>query len=173
MSNQTTQPKALRNPEVVLNLWAYASEEGSIMRLAAKSYVMEGSDDDKLALLRQLAATDFLSAPWTSVPKNFKLAGSSGSNLDGVAHASMLQDEYTTGVLFGPLMNQLGKDLPQQARSENGEYVEFRLELGDSPLTVTTIVVEYEDGRLAPIVLNEHHAALVLSRSLSLSRAPR
>lgn len=122
------------------------------MRLAAKSYVMEGSDDEKLVLMRQLAATDFLSTPWTAVPKNFKLAGP-GGNLDGIAHASMLTDEYTTGVLFGPLMNQLEKDLPQQARSEDGAYVEFRLKLGDSPLTVTTIVVEYDDGRLAPIVL--------------------
>lgn len=62
----------LDNPEVCLNLWAYVSEDGHIMRIAGKTYVLQGEDKDKLAALHLLAATDFLSTPWSKVPANFK-----------------------------------------------------------------------------------------------------
>ena len=59
----------LENPEIVLNLWAYSGEDGTILRLAGKTYAMQGTDADKLAVLRQLAKTDFLSASWDKVPE--------------------------------------------------------------------------------------------------------
>lgn len=140
-SREKTMPNTISPPEVVLNLWAYASEQGSIVRLAARCYVMRGTDDEKLALLRQLARTVFLSAEWTPVPKNFMSVGA-GGNQRGVAHASMLDDARTTGLLFGPLMDRLGSRSPSQVHSVAGEYVEFALELGEDPLTCTTVVFE-------------------------------
>jgi len=34
----------------------------------------------------------------------------------------------------------------------NGEYRKVRLDLPETPLTVTTLVIEHEDGRLVPMI---------------------
>lgn len=73
MKNRDAAAHPLKNPEVVINLWAYSGEDGTILRLAGKTYVMQGTNAEKLALLRQLAASDFLSAPWHKVPANFTI----------------------------------------------------------------------------------------------------
>lgn len=152
MRHAKTAERPLQNPEVVLNLWAYAGADGYVLRLAGKAYVMEGKDEDKLALLRQLSATDFLSAAWQKVPANFSMTNPDGEVMKGIAHASMLTDTNSQGFLFGPLMEVLAKDLPEQMRSIDGNYEPFRLELPNAPLTVTTVVIEHEDGRLVPMV---------------------
>ena len=111
---------------------------------------MQGGDNEKLALLRSLSSTDFLSVQWDKVPSNFTSTNPDGDVLHGVAYASMLSDQNSHGALFGQLIDKLGDALPEQLRRINGEYVRFRLDLPEAPLCVTTIVVEYEDGRLAP-----------------------
>lgn len=147
-----TKPRPLRNPEVCVNLWAYADEGGYIARVAARAYVLDGDDDAKLAVLHQLAATDFLHAEWMGVSKQFVISGPDGERMEGVAHASMLNDGMTPGVLFGPLFNRLEAAVPQQARTANGGYEAFGLKLPEDPLTVTTVVMEFDDGRLVPMV---------------------
>jgi hypothetical protein len=152
MKHRSTQHRPLINPEVVMNLWAYTGEDGSIMRLAGKTYVMQGIDDEKLALLRQLSASDFLSAPWEKVPANFVVNNADGESMQGLAQASMITDPYYHQQLFGPLIEKLAKLVPEQLRSVVGEYEKFRLDLPESPLSVTTIVMEYENGTLVPMV---------------------
>lgn len=152
MEYKKTNAYATESPEVVLNLWAYADEAGYVMRLAGRAYVMDGDDDDKLALLRRLAKTDFLSATWQKVPANFELNGSEGEEMYGVAHASMLSDEYSHGNLFGTLIEVLAKELPKQMRCMDGQYVVFTPELPQDPLSVTTVVMELDDGRLQPMI---------------------
>lgn len=152
MENRKTQATELSSYEIVFNLWAYAGEDGSILRLAVKPYVMQGDDTEKLALLRELSSTDFLSVSWEKVPANFKSTNPNGEVMHGVANASMLSDPNTHGVLFGKLLDRQEDALPEHLRSINGDYVRFRLEMPEAPLCVTTIVVEYEDGRLVPMV---------------------
>lgn len=147
-----TKPQPLRNPEVCVNLWAYADEGGYIARVAARAYVLDGDDDAKLAVLHQLAATDFLHAEWMGVSKQFVVSGPDGERMECVAHASMLNDGVTPGVLFGPLFNKLDAAVPEQARTVNGGYEAFSLKLPEDPLTVTTVVMEFDDGRLVPMV---------------------
>jgi hypothetical protein len=142
----------LRDPEVVLNLWAYTGEGGHIFRIAGKAYAMDGDDAAKLSLLRALSVSDWLSTPWEKVPENFRLTGADGRVMSGVAHASMLSVPASHANLFGPLMEKLATGVPKQMRTVNGNYSEFRLELPDEPLVVTTVVMEYEDGRLEPMV---------------------
>ena len=142
----------LQNPEIVLNLWAYASEEGYIMRLAGKSYVLDGSDEDKLRILRKLSATDFLSAIWQKVPENFQLTYTDGRQMAGVSAVSALSDPYEHSHLFGSLIEKLATTLPEQMCSINGEYRKVILDLPETPLTVTTLVIEHEDGRLVPMI---------------------
>jgi hypothetical protein len=150
-----TAPRPLRNPEVCVNLWAYADEAGYIARVAARSYVLDGDDAAKLAVLHQLAATDFLHAEWMGVSKQFVISNPDGERMEGVAHASMLNDGVTPGVLFGPLFNKLEAAVPKQARTANGGYEAFSLKLPEDPLTVTTVVMEMDDGRLVPMVSNK------------------
>lgn len=147
-----TQRMPLHAPEVVLNLWAYTGDGGYVLRIAGKAYAMDGEDDQKLALLHALSSTDFLCAAWEKVPQNLTVVGADGEKMAGVAHASMLSDPASHQVLFGPLMERLASELPTQMRSFDGEYAQFRLELPEDPLCVTTIVIEHEDGRLEPMI---------------------
>jgi hypothetical protein len=144
-------PRPLDNPEVVANIWVYADEAGYVARLAGKAYVLDGSDREKLDLLRQIASTDFLSAEWMPIPENFGVIGDDGERLR-YAQLSILSDEYAKSVLVGPLLEKLAGSLPKQLREVDGEYETFILEMPESPLTVLTVVVEYPDGRLVPMV---------------------
>lgn len=145
-------PCPLSNPEVCVNLWAYADDDGYIARIAARAYVLCGDDDAKLAVLHQLAASDFLHAEWQGVSKQFVIEGGEGQRMEGIAHASMLNDGVTPGVLFAELFDQIATQVPEQARSVNGQYEAFRLDLPEDPLTVTTVVMELDDGQLVPVV---------------------
>jgi hypothetical protein len=146
-------PRPLSNPEVVANIWVYADEAGNVARVAGKAYVLDGSDRDKLDLLRRLAATDFLCAEWIPIPENFGVIGQDGERLR-YAQLSVLSDEYSKSVLVGPLLEQLASSVPEQLHEVDGEYRRFRLPMPDAPLTVLTVVIEHPDGRLVPLVNN-------------------
>ncbi|HBL53882.1 MAG TPA: hypothetical protein DDZ34_07655 [Syntrophaceae bacterium] len=48
-------------PEVIINLWDYADEEQQIIvSLAGRAYIVQGTDEEKTALLQKLAVTDFV-----------------------------------------------------------------------------------------------------------------
>src|ERR1035437_8220950 len=152
MKYEKTQSYTMQSPEVVMNLWAYADEAGHVLRLAGRTYVMDGDDNSKLMMLRKLSKTDFLSASWQPVSPNFKMKGPGGNEMRGVAHISMLSDVNSHGFLFDPLIDKLTKDVLEQMRSVEGEYERFRPNLPREPLCVTTVGIEREDGRLEPMV---------------------
>lgn len=152
MKHRHAIARELENPEVVINLWAYSGEDGTILRLAGKTYVMEGTDAEKLALLRQLAASDFLSAPWHKVPAHFTIQHTDFGEMKGAAQASMIGDQIYHQHLFGPLIENLAQSIPEQVRSVDGNYQKFCLDLPEAPLCISTIVMEYEDGTLVPMV---------------------
>ncbi|WP_374662675.1 hypothetical protein [Inhella sp.] len=146
-------PHPLNNPEVVANLWVYADEAGYVARVAGKVYVLDGSDREKLELLKQLSATDFLSAEWMQIPENFEVIGPAGERLR-YAQLWVLSDEHSKSVLVGPLLEKLAASLPEQLHEVDGEYRRFKLEMPEAPLTVLTVVVEHPDGRLVPMLNN-------------------
>lgn len=82
---------------------------------------LKGQDQQKLAVLRQLSGSDLLSTQWRSVPESFRIVNLSGEEMLGAAHASMLPDPNTHPNLFGPLMDELAKQMPTQRCSKNGE----------------------------------------------------
>jgi len=143
--------RQLHNADVVANLWVYAGEDGYVARIAGKVYVLDGTDAKKLALLRQLAATDFLSAEWVPVPENFGVISPRGERLR-YAQLSMLSDEYSKSVLVGPLLEKLASSIPKQMRQVGDDYEPFVMRMPETPLTVFTVVVEHVDGRLVPVV---------------------
>lgn len=144
-------PMPLKTPEVVANLWVYADEDGYVARLAGRTYVLDGTDREKLDLLKLLAATDFLSAEWMPIPENFGLIGPDGERL-GYAQLSVLSDEHSKSLLVGPLLERLAATLPEQLHEIDGEYRQFRLMMPEAPLTVLTVVVERPDGQLVPML---------------------
>lgn len=152
MRYANSQERPLRSPEIAFNLWAYSDESGAILRIACKAYILDGSDEEKLAKLKALAVSDFLCATWDGVPKRFTVSNDEGRKLEGYAHASILGDPASHWPLFGQLIEQVADDLPTQVRSVNGEYQQFKLPLPESPLTVTTLVLEREDGTQIPLV---------------------
>jgi hypothetical protein len=147
-----SNPVSLQNPEAVLNLWAYEDEAGYIFRLAGKAYVMDGNDAEKLSFLRQLSSTDFLSCAWHKVPPNISVMSSDNQQIEALADRSILSDKNGLSTLFGPLIEQLAKEIPTQLRYVDGEFKPFRLDLPQDPLTVMTVVLEYDDGRLVPMI---------------------
>jgi hypothetical protein len=57
------------NSDLALNLWAYIDESSCMVyALAGKVYALQGRDEDKVAVLRQLAATDHLTAKRHPLP---------------------------------------------------------------------------------------------------------
>lgn len=149
MSAESACPPA--EAEVVANLWVYADEAGYVGRLAGKTYVLEGSDREKLDVLRQLAATDFLSAEWMPVPKSFNVVGPNGERLH-YATLSVLSDDVSRSLLIEPLLDKLAAALPDQLRDVNGVYQSFKMPMPEAPLTILTVVIERPDGRLVPLI---------------------
>lgn len=147
-----TKEYQINNPEVVLNLWAYSDEDGNVMRLAGRGYVMDGDDSSKLKLLKQLSCTDFLSVGWYPVPQNFKLVDSSGDEMNGVASAAQVSDPNVSGILFKQVMDLIAGALPEQMNSVGEGYQRSKLELPESPLCITTILIEKDDGRIVPMI---------------------
>ena len=77
--------------------------------------------------------------------------------MKGVAHASLVSSENSHAHLFGQLIESLATGLPDQLREVEGEYVQFKLELPQEPLCVTTVIIEHDDGRLMPMVSEPGH----------------
>ncbi|AVF39992.1 hypothetical protein AL486_09950 [Pandoraea apista] len=150
---KNTSPRYLTNPEVVANLWVYADEDGYIFRLAGKAYVLDGNDEEKLAILRMLSATDFLSAAWVPVPANFSVTSSAGEEIRA-AQLSQLSYDLSSQQLVGPLLDKLAADIPEQAHASEDGYSVFSMKMPEDPLTVLTVVIEQSDGRLVPLLTN-------------------
>ena len=61
------------NPEIIINLWYVHDEEGIIYSLRARAYVGKGTDEEKLALLRECAEIDYLIAQPYPIPETLYL----------------------------------------------------------------------------------------------------
>ncbi len=144
---------AVKNPEVCLNMWAYLDEQlGVIHRVAAKGYVLAGTDDEKLAVLHQLAKTDFLSAPWQELPSHLIAVIPHVGNLPGMTTPAGLNDDNTLMSILEEVCKSVDKNLPTQVRTKGTDHEEFCLKIPNEPLYVLTVVVEYSDGRLEPVI---------------------
>lgn len=141
--------------EIVLNLWAYADEQGYVRRLAGKCYALHGSDAEKLVILRALSKSDFISAVWEDVPINYGVINADGSETLGVATTNEVIDLHASGHLFGELLNRLERELPEQLVCINDTYKRIVLMIPQDPLVIRTIVIERSDGQLVPLINSE------------------
>lgn len=68
------------------------------------------------------------------------------------ASLSAISNQESKALLVGQLLQKLAESLPQQLKEVDGEYIPFSMRMPDNPLTVLTVVVEYSDGRLLPVI---------------------
>src|SRR5450631_2956262 len=70
--------ETMNNPEIILNLWAiHDPDDNVIYGLAGRAYFAGGTDEQKLALLKQLAVSDFVMALRMPVPERFSIESGS------------------------------------------------------------------------------------------------
>ena len=147
---------AVKDPEICLNLWAYVDEEsGLINRVTGRGYVLTGTDEEKLKVLHLLAKSDFLINPWFQVPQNFSFTSEFGT-LEGLIPPSALNDNDTFNIVFDKVYKFIDKTVGTQIKFHNENYIEFTLKVPNDPLYVLTHVIEYEDGRLEPVLKNNN-----------------
>jgi len=148
---------ALTDSEIIVNLWYVYDDLGVIYSLRGRCYVGSGSDEEKLALLRRFAATDYLIAKPFSVPERLHTIVNAD---DGIRRLPIVTPEAfelmnNPVALFEELFVELEKELPAQTR----------LSIGSAPLICITPLLANEDGNLKPIISP--------TRRLRICRHPR
>jgi len=141
----TNQDVPHSSAEICLNLWFFVDDTGFVLRLAGKAYALRGTDKEKLAALHLMSGTDHLTATQATVPPQF-VVNSENGQMRGAIPALIVQQNHAP--LFGPLMDQIERDLPKLMRSVNDNYEQFVLKFPKEPLCVTTVVYERADGEL-------------------------
>lgn len=171
--------------EVVMNLWVFIQSIGPlniIYELGVRPYMMTGSDDEKMALLKDLATSDFHFARRFSLPADryyLKIteedgrivSASSGDSMEegpnvrkGVALvrpdiSGMHQLEYFTEAL-----DDIEKSLPTRCLGINGPQTEMPKVNRGNLLTLITNVNVDDSGNQVPVVdharRNSPHSAV-------------
>lgn len=131
--------------EICLNLWYYVLQTGVVIRIAGKAYALKGTEQEKLAALKAVSATDHLTATMDRVPMHLVI-NEGARRLEGAMDVRSLP--AMVSMVFGPLFNKLEASLPPVLRVVDEEYFEQALKIPDEPLFVLTAVYEEEDGRL-------------------------
>ena len=128
----------MASSEVVLNLWYVRDEEGVIYSLRAKAYMVEGSDEAKLAFLQARAALDYLIAEPFPVPARFHL--NIGGTRMPVGHVAMLSGLDSPIALFEDAIEVLEDRFPEQSA----------IEMPQDPLVCTTPLAQDANGVIVP-----------------------
>lgn len=130
------------NPEIILNLWYYVDEDQQfIFALAGRAYMASGTDEEKTALLKQLAATDYPLALQLPTPDRY-VTFFADKMRPGIAPVSELDDPATQ--LFEEVYQAIEADLAKMAQEQNCPVDEFKIP--DNPLFVMTALYLEDEG---------------------------
>lgn len=156
--------------EIVVNLWAiYDASVGFIYALSGRAYGVDGTDSEKLAILRSLSGTDYVTAKRYELPPRFALVFQDGTRKVGLAPVSVVHDPDAQ--LFEDMFKNLERELPPLTRLEGYEAVNVRQHVPQDPLCIVTIVYEDEAGNSRPI-LSAHDRAWMKEQEISRGRIP-
>lgn len=99
------------NSELVLNLWAiYDASSGFVYALSGKAYSLSGTDDQKLAILKTLSATDYVTVKRYEIPKRFAVNFADGSRREGITFLNAVEDP--SGILFEEMFEKIESEFP-------------------------------------------------------------
>jgi len=136
--------------ESVVNVWIFIDQESNLAyNWSARAYNMTGSDEEKLALLKKLSATDFISCERISFPKNVKIVNGT-DELEGCLPANSINSffDHNQDIIFTELENFL----PPIFSLDNSEVKSKPQNLPQNPLYVLTQVYEDKKGNQRPIL---------------------
>ena len=143
-------------PEIVLNLWYVIDKgTGSAYCLLGRAYAMLGTDEEKLALLRELASTDYLMAERVKVPDNFKVVLPDGSINFGNANPGDIRENINW--VFDEVFQLLESKMPPILEFSDEGGKEIKQKIPKTPLMVCTGLLEDEFGNITPQVENKHY----------------
>lgn len=147
------------NPELIFNLWViYDSGVGFIYALSGRAYYADGTDANKLLLLRNLAATDHVMAKRYEVPSRFQVCYLNGTIKSKVATLNSIRDP--SAQLFEELFDNLESELPPLLDFSGTETIATPQKIPNDPVCVVTILYEDEFGNIRPIITEEDSAWL-------------
>src|ERR1035437_6628432 len=107
LSGMTSDPN---NNDLAVNLWAYIDEgTGMVYAISGKAYALSGQDEDKLTVLRQLAATDHLTTKRQGLPKRFTITDGQQSR-EGMTHPRIIRDNVAD--TFESVFQSIEANLP-------------------------------------------------------------
>lgn len=131
-------------PKIIVNLWYYVNEECElIFSLAGRAYIAGGTDEEKTALLKQLAETDYPLAAKRLVPDRY-VSEYAEKMLPGIAHISELDNPSTQ--LFEEVYQSIEDELAKIAEAQNLPPDDFKIP--DSPLFVMTALYQDDYGEV-------------------------
>jgi hypothetical protein len=141
----------MNTPEIMFNLWYVHGGDQFVYSLRARAYVCTGNEEEDLAFLQRLAATDYLIAKPFSIPKPFHIrqtvVETGEDEILSVAHVSIVtENAVALGMvgsqitIFEEAIKQLEKEFPVQSR----------LTVPENPLVCITPLVGDEDGNIEP-----------------------
>lgn len=145
LRNEPTNGISHQDAEISHNCWYYVDDTGVVLRIAAKAYALIGTDEEKLAVLKALSASDHLTATHAKIPDRFCLT-TDGQKFRGAVPAFTMQQNAIP--YFDDLISELVQVFPQNIHAINDEPRVFRMELIEPFLWVSTCVYEEQDGSL-------------------------
>lgn len=140
--------------ELAVNLWAiYDASVEVVYALCGKVYALDGTDAEKLAVLKSLSRTDYLTVKRFPVPSRFAIVNADGEERTGVAMLNAVYDENT--VIFNELFDVLEADLPALPDFTGAEFIWVNQALPADPVCVVTVLYEDASGQIRPIINDE------------------
>ena len=136
----------MSSSEMIFNLWAiHEPNDKVVYGLAGRAYYACGTDEEKMALLKQLAVSDFVLAMRMPVPERFSME-SDGETLTGLCRVTELYNPETT--LFQEMFQELAGEIAYRYREDSGQETEVPdvLKVHQNPLFLITALVEDKDG---------------------------
>lgn len=132
----------MNNPEIILNLWYIVDEDQQfIFALAGRAYMANGTDEEKTALLKQLAATDYPLAIKLSTPDRY-VTFYADKMRPCIAPVSELDDPATE--LFKEVYQAIEADLAKMAEDRDWPLDDYKIP--DNPLFVMTALYQEDEG---------------------------
>lgn len=139
--------------EACLNIWLIVDEDSQLIyRAAARAYVLAGSDESKLHVLKSLSGSDY------HVAKHYPLTNHKTTIIDGNGRARELNGFFVKNLesnfphILGRICDDLEKDFPPQPVVNLGQPSSYRMKLPREPYYVLTFLFENDREDLRPHV---------------------
>lgn len=142
----------MNNAEIIYNFWAIHDPADKVVYgLAGRAYYACGTDEQKMALLKQFAVSDFVLATRMPVPDRYSVE-SDGETLAGYCKLTELYNPETT--LFQEMVYELESEIIYRYKANSGGEgdVPDVLKAPANPLFLITALYEDENGFIKPVI---------------------